>query len=194
MRSLACALSQSMASALATSPWGAKPVAAKFSATMLAQVRSRSTNVADPAPRDKASMPSVPAPAKRSSTRAPRMLSPMMLNNASLTSDVVGRVARPGGVFSTRPRLVPAVPRAAERRLAGQSRVAVQEADGLGLGVADQRSIEQICHLELIAMLLDAMQVTHPAVLEVDLGQVEAAAMRNHSRQSSHRLGVVDVC
>src|SRR2546430_2732854 len=36
-----------MASALATSPWGAKPVAAKFSATMLAQDRSRSTNVAD---------------------------------------------------------------------------------------------------------------------------------------------------
>src|SRR5207249_5933368 len=65
---------------------------------------------------------------------------------------------------------------AAERRLAGQSRVAVQEADGLGLGVADQSGVEQICHLELIAMLLDAMQVTHPAVLEVDLSQVEAAA------------------
>src|SRR5436189_39454 len=60
-----------MASALATSPWGAKPVAAKFSATMLAQDRSRSTNVADAAPRDSASIPSVPAPAQPPGGSAP---------------------------------------------------------------------------------------------------------------------------
>jgi hypothetical protein len=37
----------------------------------------------------------------------------MILNKASRTSAVVGRVARPGGVFSRRPRLVPAVTRVA---------------------------------------------------------------------------------
>jgi hypothetical protein len=36
-----------------------------------------------------------------------------MLNNASRTIGVVGLVARPGGVFSTRPRLAPAVTRVA---------------------------------------------------------------------------------
>jgi hypothetical protein len=41
------------------------------------------------------------------------MLSPMMLNNASRTIAVVGRVARPGGVLSRRPRLAPAVTRVA---------------------------------------------------------------------------------
>ncbi len=86
---------------------------AKFSATMLAQVRSISTNVAQAAPRESASSPSVPAPANRSSTRTPRMLSPMMLKRASRTIEVVGRVVFPGGVFSARPRWIPAVIRVA---------------------------------------------------------------------------------
>jgi hypothetical protein len=41
------------------------------------------------------------------------MLSPMMLNKASRTNEVVGRVERPGGVLSRRPRLDPAVTRVA---------------------------------------------------------------------------------
>jgi len=35
------------------------------------------------------------------------------LNKASRTNEVVGRVARPGGVLSKRPRLAPAVTRVA---------------------------------------------------------------------------------
>src|SRR2546423_1544362 len=109
-----------MASALTTSPCWAKPVAAKFSATMLAQARSRSTNVAEAGPRESASMPSVPAPAKS------------------------GRLA-------------------ADRRLAGQRRVAVQEADGLALGVADQRGVQQARHLEVPSVLPVTSQVTPAA-------------------------------
>ena len=59
-----------------------------------------------PAPRDNASNPSAPDPAKASSTRASASGgSPLarMLNNASRTRSAVGRVLRPGGASSTRP-------------------------------------------------------------------------------------------
>jgi hypothetical protein len=79
--------------------------------------RSRSTKVTWAAPRDRASTPSAPLPANRSTTRAPTTAArlPRALNTASRTRSVVGRVRAPGGATSVRPRAVPATTRIVAR-------------------------------------------------------------------------------
>ncbi len=73
---------------------------------------SRSTNVAVAAPRDRASSPKAPLPAKRSATRSssnePRRLASIE-NNVSRARSAVGRVASPGGTSIVRPRHWPAI-------------------------------------------------------------------------------------
>ena len=71
--------------------------------------RCCSTNVACAAPRESASKPSAPVPAKRSRTFALSTRSARIENNASLTRAGVGRTARPVGVFTLRLRSVPPV-------------------------------------------------------------------------------------
>src|SRR5688500_2933724 len=71
--------------------------------------RSASTNTALAAPRDRASRPRPPAPAHRSSTRAPSGGGPRMLNSASRTRSAVGRVSSPAGACKRRPPRVPAM-------------------------------------------------------------------------------------
>src|SRR4029077_2004796 len=66
---------------------------------------SRSTKVTLAAPRESASMPSAPEPAKRSSTWTPSRRGPMRLKIACLTMPWVGRI--PLGAFSRRPRASP---------------------------------------------------------------------------------------
>ena len=73
----------------------------------------RSTNTASAAPRLRASMPSWPVPAKRSSTRRPSMSNWMMENRLSLTLSVVGRVSIPCSSLSRRPLAVPVMTRMA---------------------------------------------------------------------------------
>src|SRR6185295_7680329 len=72
------------------------------------------------APRDSASMPMAPVPAKASSTRAPcRIDAPpapkspcaRMLNTDSRTRSAVGRKDRPGGAARILPRWLPATTR-----------------------------------------------------------------------------------
>jgi hypothetical protein len=81
--------------------------------------RSRSTNTARLAPRDNASMPSAPVPAKRSSTVAstiaPRASSAE--NIASRTMSFVGLTRSPSGAVSLRPRALPAITRSPFGRL-----------------------------------------------------------------------------
>jgi hypothetical protein len=74
---------------------------------------SDSTKVAGPAPRDRASMPIAPVPAKRSSTRAPSRRDRLASEEktASRTRSVVGRTARPVGARSRRPPAFPATTR-----------------------------------------------------------------------------------
>src|SRR5699024_11215869 len=76
---------------------------------------SLSTKVQWAAPRDSASTPSPPLPAKASSTRAsttaPRLS--RALNVASLTRSAVGRVPSPGGPERRMPRADPATTRTA---------------------------------------------------------------------------------
>lgn len=69
--------------------------------------RSRSTKVACAAPRDSASRPSAPLPAKRSRTRAPSMRGRSQLNRVSRTRSGVGRISTPAGNCSRRPRWRP---------------------------------------------------------------------------------------
>ena len=54
-------------------------------------------------PRLNASMPSCPVPPNRSSTEAPGRSNCRMLNRASFTRSVVGRVRMPSGVFEWSP-------------------------------------------------------------------------------------------
>src|SRR5580658_3761017 len=76
---------------------------------------SRSMKTASAAPRDNASKPSAPVPAKASSTTAPAKGRPLaakrpcdrMLNNASRARSLVGLTASPGGASRRRPRCLP---------------------------------------------------------------------------------------
>src|SRR5260370_22077396 len=78
--------------------------------------RSCSRNGASAAPRDNASRPSAPVPAKASSTAAPAngmtagasCPCDRMLNSASRARSLVGLTFSPGGASSRRPRCLPA--------------------------------------------------------------------------------------
>src|SRR5688572_17698444 len=59
------------------------------------------------APRDRASSPSAPLPANRSSTRAPALFVISQLNRVSRTRSGVGRISTPSGKRNLRPRCVP---------------------------------------------------------------------------------------
>ena len=85
---------------------------ARLSEIVRQAARSLSTKVTLSAPRESASSPSAPEPAKRSSTRAPST-GPIRLNAASRTRSPVGRVARPFGAAIRVPRCVPAMIRIA---------------------------------------------------------------------------------
>src|SRR5262245_44165929 len=56
-------------------------------------------------------MPTLPVPAYKSRNDAPRIFSPRMLNSASLTRSIIGRVPVPGTRFNWRPFAVPAITR-----------------------------------------------------------------------------------
>src|SRR5262249_12597421 len=94
-----------------------RPRLARLAFRLCRAARSRSTKVAQPAPRDSASRPRAPLPAKRSSTRTPsREPGPPSLdssaeNRAPRTRSGVGRVVRPVGAAIVRPRCSPAMMR-----------------------------------------------------------------------------------
>src|SRR5262245_62330912 len=73
-----------------------------------AAVRSESTKTALAAPRERASRPSAPVPAKRSSTSAPST-GPMRLKTASRTRSPVGRTSSPLGAKIRAPLREPAI-------------------------------------------------------------------------------------
>src|SRR6185437_13006237 len=82
--------------------------------------RSFSMNEACAAPRDSASRPKAPVPAKASSTRASSYTGrsakrpcARISNSASRARSLVGRTARPSGALSARPRCLPAMMRTA---------------------------------------------------------------------------------
>src|SRR5690606_15660514 len=77
--------------------------------------RSLSMNTADAAPRLSASMPTLPVPANRSRNAESRTPVPRMLNNASLTRSITGRVESPGTSFNRRPLAVPPMTRSGTR-------------------------------------------------------------------------------
>src|SRR5258708_25347680 len=92
---------------------------------MASTSRSFSMKLACAAPRDSASRPKAPVPAKASSTRAPSKTGrsakrpcARMSNSASRARSPVGRTARPSGARNGRPRCLPAMIRMALRRRA----------------------------------------------------------------------------
>src|SRR5262245_45978400 len=89
---------------------GSSSSAARFAFSAFTAAPSRSTNTAAAAPRDSASMPSPPAPAKRSSTLVPSS-SPSSPNSDSRTRSEVGRVTVPLGAVKRRPPRRPAMTR-----------------------------------------------------------------------------------
>src|ERR1035437_8470012 len=94
-------------------PRSARRVRVKLSEMVAAAVPSHSTKVARAAPRDNASMPPAPDPAKRSSTLAPGKDGSRIANRVCLTRSPRGRVTGPGAARRV-PRAVPAITRPAE--------------------------------------------------------------------------------
>src|SRR5260370_19751244 len=100
------------------------PSAAMFWRSVARAVRLFSMKTASAAPRDRASRPKAPVPAKASSTRAPAYSGPAaarapcvrMLNKASRARSLVGRTMSPCGAASGRPRCLPAMMRMAALR------------------------------------------------------------------------------
>src|SRR5690606_29040742 len=83
------------------------PSRATCSASTRASAGSRSTSHASAAPRDSASRPSAPLPAKRSTTRAPANTGASQLKSVSRTRSGVGRRSGRLGNSSRRPRHLP---------------------------------------------------------------------------------------
>src|SRR5215472_13375324 len=89
--------------------------AARLRRNAASAVLSVSINAARAAPRDSASIPSAPVPAKASSTfssangepAAAKSPCDRMLNRASRARSLVGRTASPGGTSNLRPRCLP---------------------------------------------------------------------------------------
>src|SRR5438046_432850 len=69
----------------------------------------RSTNTTCDAPRESASIPTAPDPAQRSRNWAPSIRGARILKSVSRKRSDVGRVCSDGGLFSLRPRYLPAM-------------------------------------------------------------------------------------
>ena len=159
---------------------------------------SVSANTQRRAPRESASSPSAPEPAKRSSTEA-SSTGPTRLKSASRTRSPVGRVCSPFGAAILRPRCVPAMiriagayvasttrRRARPRRGAARRRPARNSSPAPVVGEL-LRALEQVAvgaqprEAEVgQARLSRADELPLAADLEVALGQLEAVGRRDH--------------
>src|SRR5574341_615600 len=114
------------ASSRRTSARSASRVIARFSWMVLIASRLFSMNTQKSAPRLRASIPTPPVPANRSSHHRPRMRAvPTRLNTFSLIRSRIGRVASPGTDLSLRPFAVPDMTRmigSLDRHAAGVAR------------------------------------------------------------------------
>src|SRR5947207_1273480 len=99
------------ASACIVSARSASPVICRFSRTSASIVWFNSIKVALAAPRLKASIPTLPVPAKRSRKRASSTRAAMMLKSACLTRSIIGRVPLLFGPLSLRPLASPVTTR-----------------------------------------------------------------------------------
>src|SRR2546423_4829420 len=97
---------------MTVAPSPAKPVATRLASIVRQAPPSRSTKTHRPAPREMASIPAAPLPAKRSSTVAPGRSGSTIANSVCFTRSPSGRVPSPG-VASRRPRAEPAITRPA---------------------------------------------------------------------------------
>jgi len=89
----------------------------RVTASMAAAARrSFSTKVTCAAPRERASSPSAPLPANKSSTRAASMRGCSQLNRVSRTRSGVGRISTPAGNCNRRPRCRPPMMRRTRER------------------------------------------------------------------------------
>src|SRR5438094_4805985 len=138
--------------------------------------RSDSTNVADAAPRESASSPIAPEPAKRSSTVA-SSTGPIKLKAASRTRSPVGRVSIPLGAKIRAPLREPAMIRIGEQLLdvVVQRAFVVDQLLGFGAGLFEKSSVRsQARELELgQARLAGAEQLAFASDLEVLLRKLE---------------------
>ena len=162
-----------------------------------------STNTASAAPRESASSPSAPEPAKRSSTRSAVDTRPSTENSASRTRSEVGRVREPAGATSRRPPkrpatiLTPGSARAPRRRSVAQ-RGGEQHVLGLlelGVGLDDPlrgareppRAAPGRARLRPDWRV--PMSSPSPAQAQVHLGEPEAVAVLGQRAQARGLLG-----
>jgi hypothetical protein len=164
-----------------------------------------STKVASSAPRDSASMPSAPDPAKRSRTRAPSTSAPSTEKSASRTRSLVGRVSSPVGGAQAAPAVGPgdhphagigsetSVPKLIR---SASSSGRVLGSGQLGIGFKHPRRLQarafeqvdvrgHVREAELgDAGLPRAQHLALTAQLEVDLGELEAVAVLGEGAQA----------
>src|SRR5205823_5107786 len=99
------------ASACIVSARSASPVICRFSRTSASIVWFNSIKVALAAPQLKASIPTLPVPAKRSRKRASSTRAARILKRACLTRSIIGRVPPVFGPLSLRPLASPVTTR-----------------------------------------------------------------------------------
>ena len=132
--------STSKTDACTARPRSLRPSASRFSRMVSVHFGEKSTCTAVPTPRERHSMPTVPAPAKRSSADAESRSTPVgysIEKRASRTRDIIGR-RKTSGVRSLRPRQSPANARArvrehARRRARGLAARTAGDAEALDL-------------------------------------------------------------
>src|SRR5262245_48693604 len=149
-------------------------------------------------------MPTAPVPAKRSSTRAPAMAGPSTSNRVTRTRSAVGRVARPRGARSRRPRSCPPMMRMggladrrqleafaparderfAQRAMLRESKPRVPSDQLLGVvtrlleepGVGHETARPELGH----ARLTGSEELARPPDVEIDLGETKSVLRRDH--------------
>src|SRR5438876_1940782 len=118
----------------------ARPVASRFFRSATMARGPCSTNVAWAAPRESASIPSVPAPANRSSTTASASTGSRIPNSASRIRSVAARVPPPSGTTSRRPFAAPAMTLTRGALVAARARPAAARSTGYDRRPAEPRT------------------------------------------------------
>src|SRR6266566_2406302 len=162
------------------------PNASRLALSARSALASRSMNTVRAAPRERASIPSPPAPANTSSTFS-EAISPSIANSASLTLSEVGLVVRPLGAFRRLPPNAPAITRTA--LALGGDRLQCVGAEAARERVAQQRVLGR---LQLGIARDDRLRPRAGTLLQFGVvGQTGHAELPKPGLARAHQLAVL---